>query len=247
MTQKKYFNINLEFDIRNINNIVEETIKCNGKGYVCYVEGNILANSYINPYYLKIINNAIVNACDGSSIALLASIIHRRKYTTTVGNDLFLEYIERKKYIHYFIGNKTNVLDGLKTNLIKIDPRISNMTFTALPFLEVEKFNYPEIANAINLDEPDIIFVSLGAPKQEEFMYRLLPFLNKGVLFGCGAIFNFNSGIRNNQKAPSLISKCKLEWLYILYQSPKKQFPRIKNIIKTYPKLIYGEIINKLE
>ncbi len=54
----------------------------------------------------------------------------------------------------------------------------------------------------INDDEPDIIWVSLGAPKQEKFMNLLLPYLNKGVMFGFGAIFNVYAEMPNLKRAP---------------------------------------------
>ncbi len=239
---KTYFNVKIEFDKRKVDNLIKETIKSNGKGYVCSIEGNIITNTNSNPNYLGIINNALVNICDGSSIAFLASIIHRKRYRTYIGADLFLDYIRKKKYKQYFLGNTTEVLEGLKANLKIIDLKISDMEFKPLPFLDINDFNYTEIVEDINKNQPDIIWVSLGAPKQEEFMYRLLPFINKGVMFGFGAIFNFNSGIPRYKRAPSFFLKLRIEWLFRLIQSPQKQFSRIMKIIKIYPRMICDEV-----
>ena len=62
-----------------------------------------------------------------------------------------------------------------------------------LPFCNVEDFDYP---NSRMIDEmvPDIIWVALGALKQEIFMSRLKPYLKKGVMIAVGAAFKFYSG-----------------------------------------------------
>lgn len=239
---KYYFGVKLKFDKSKIDNLIEETIKSNRKGYVCSIDGNIIANANSNPNYLRIINNALVNICDGSSIAFLTSIIHRKRYRTYIGSDLFLDYIRKKKYKQYFLGNTSEVLRGVKANLKIIDPKISDMNFKSLPFLDVNDFNYTEIARDINKNRPDIIWVSLGAPKQEEFMYRLLPFINKGVMFGFGAIFNFNSGIPKHKRAPNAFLILKIEWLFRLIKFPRKQFSKIMKIIKIYPRMICDEV-----
>ena len=86
------------------------------------------------------------------------------------------------------------------------------MRFETLPFRKVDEFDYQGIAQMINEDGPDIIWVSLGAPKQEMFMNRLQPYLHRGVMFGFGAIFNFNAGVGNVKRAPDWMLKLKLEW-----------------------------------
>jgi len=243
---EKYFNVNLEFDKNKVDQIIHNTIINRGKGYVCSVEGNILATANSNPQYLEIVNNSLVNICDGGSIALLASLIHRRKYRTYIGADLFIKYIKMAQFRSFFLGNTEDILKGLKINLIKHDSSVKNMKFQTLPFRKVEEFDYPAIARMINEDAPDIIWVSLGAPKQEVFMSKLLPFLNKGVMFGFGAIFNFNSVNSEEKRAPNFFLKLKMEWIFRLLINPKKQTPRIKDILTTYPKIFINEIKNKL-
>jgi N-acetylglucosaminyldiphosphoundecaprenol N-acetyl-beta-D-mannosaminyltransferase len=115
------------------------------------------------------------------------------------------------------------------------------MSFETLPFEKVENFNYQAIANMINQDNPDIIWVSLGAPKQEEFMYRILPYLNRGVMFGFGAIFDYYSGANKIKRAPKIFLNLKIEWVYRLIKEPRKQGKRISNIIKVFPKIIMKE------
>jgi N-acetylglucosaminyldiphosphoundecaprenol N-acetyl-beta-D-mannosaminyltransferase len=157
------------------------------------------------------------------------------------------------------VGNEENIKDVIhchtrlrfslmnfekvnKDNLSKIDPEIKNMRFETLPFRKVDEFDYQGIAQMINEDKPDIIWVSLGAPKQEMFMNRLQPYLHRGVMFGFGAIFNFNAGVGNVKRAPDWMLKLKLEWLHRAFEDPKKNVPRYWNFIKTLPRLIKEEM-----
>ena len=238
---QSYFNVNLEFDRTRVDSIIQSTIAANGKGYVCSVEGNNIAVANRNPAFLKVLNNALVNICDGSMVATLLSGIHRKTLKPYVGADLFIRYVRMCRYKQFFLGNTRLILNGLKNNLSKIDPAIADMPFEELPFKKVEDFDYIGIAEMINKENPDIIWVSLGAPKQEQFMSLLLPYLNRGVMFGFGAIFNFNAGVGHVKRAPSLMLKLRTEWLYRAFEEPKKNIPRYWNLIKQMPKLIANE------
>jgi len=235
---KTYFNVKIELDKIKVDEIIDNAIRNQGKGYVCSVERNVIATSFHNHEYCKIVNDALVNILDGSIVALFLRIALKRPVKTYIGADLFLDYVKRAKYRSYFLGNTPEVLKGLKNNLIKYDSNIADMKFETLPFMDVYSFDYKRIAQKINEDNSDIIWVSLGAPKQEIFMSKLLPHINRGVMFGFGAIFNFNSGIKNFRRAPSIFLKLKLEWLYRIIQEPKKNIKRNWEFLRITPQLI---------
>ena len=73
------------------------------------------------------------------------------------------------------------------------------------------------------------------------FMSRLQPYLNRGIMFGFGAIFNFNAGVGNVKRAPQWMLKLRLEWLYRAFNEPKKNVPRYVNFLKILPRLIREE------
>ena len=68
-----------------------------------------------------------------------------------------------------------------------------------------------------------LVFVGLGCPKQEEWMYRQLGKLNT-VMIGVGAAFKFHSGEVN--QAPRWMMKLSLEWLFRLIKEPKRLWSR---------------------
>jgi len=241
----KYFNVCLEFDAGRVDEIIQSTISEKGKGYVCSIESNNLTYANKHPDFLKVVNGAMVNICDGSNIARLLGKIYSKPYKPYIGADLFLKYVRMCRYKQYFLGNTRLVLDGLKDSLSQIDPDIVSMPFEELPFLAVNEFDYPGIASQINREKPDIIWVSLGAPKQEQFMNLLLPHLDRGVMFGFGAIFNFYAGTGKVKRAPRRMLKLRLEWLYRAFEEPKKNVPRYWNFIKILPSLVYREYKQK--
>ena len=86
----------------------------------------------------------------------------------------------------------------------------------------------------------DIIWVGLGAPKQEKVIHILFDKLDKGVLVGVGAAFNFFSGIDSFKRAPATYRRLHLEWLFRLFQEPKRiasrQLRNLKYLIIGYIK-----------
>lgn len=238
---KTYFNVRIEFDKEKFDNTIFNAIENGIVGYSCSVESNNLTVANKNPEFLKVLNGALVNNCDGSVLAKILGKIHHEPLESYIGADIFIKYIKMKRFKQYFLGNTEEVLAGLRKNLSKIDPKIAGMHFETLPFRKVDEFDYQGIADKINADNPDIIWVSLGAPKQEMFMSKLQPYLKRGVMFGYGAIFNFNAGVGEVKRAPKWMLKLRLEWLHRALEQPQKNIPRYWNFVKLLPRLIREE------
>ena len=86
----------------------------------------------------------------------------------------------------------------------------------------------------------DIIWVALGAPKQDFFMSLLKPHLKRGVMIGVGAAFNFYSG-NGEKRAPEWVTLMHLEFVYRIMQSPKKQLNRCWGIVTSLPVMLWQE------
>lgn len=215
------FQIPFEFDRPSVLEAIErQTSRC-GKGYVCVVDGNVLATANKDPNYLEMLRGACVNICDGSSIALLGGILHRTQYASFTGPELLIECLSGKSYRSLFLGSSESVLQALKTKLSEIDNAINNMQFIPLPYCSVEDFDYQTIGQAINQDKPDLVWVSLGAPKQEFFIQRLLPHVDKGIFIGIGAALDFYSGLQTHRRAPAWLRRLHMEWAYRAIKEPR--------------------------
>lgn len=237
----KYFDVYIEFDKSKVVKKINDTIVQKQKGYVCVIDGNVLATAAKQNEYKDIINGGLVNTCDGSSIALLAGIINKSKFETYKGPDIFSKYVG-ENYTQYFLGNTDENLLRLKNKFEALGHDLNNFKFQSLPYKSVEDFDYKRIAKEIQLFSPDIIWVSLGAPKQEIFISKLYAYLDKGVFFGIGAAFNLFLGDDKNKRAPKLMRKMHLEWLFRVLQEPDRVGKRALRYLIVLPKLIFQEI-----
>jgi N-acetylglucosaminyldiphosphoundecaprenol N-acetyl-beta-D-mannosaminyltransferase len=236
-----YFNLNYEFDIEQIHNAIDKQLKSAVSGYICVADGVILNLANCDPEYLKIVNGGMFSICDSSYVPLYLKWIYGKRYRQYCGSQIFMDIIRRKKYRMFFMGTSPQTLEGLKRQLVGIDANINGMTFHALPFCNVNDFNYEEIAHIIEQDHADIIWVALGAPKQEIFMSKLKPYLQHGVMIAVGAVFKFYSSADNVKRAPRWMCRCHLEFLYRILSEPQKQIPRCYAILRTLPHLFLSE------
>lgn len=237
---KRYFNINFQFNHQELEKTIEDT-SMEGKGYCCFVDATSLVHSHKNEKFRNILNASLVNSCDGSYIALLASKIHDEKLKEYIGPDFFKKFIF-KPYKQFVIGNTEAVFNKVKAKLEAAGTDTSNLYFIPLPFKAVEDFDYENISQQINKVFPRFIWVSLGAPKQEEFMSKLLPHIEKGVMIGVGAALNYFTG--EVKDIPYWARKTRSIWLYRIFTEPKKQLKRCKEIFLVLPKIYRQE--NKL-
>lgn len=234
----KFFNVSLEFDHSIFHSIISETIALNGKGYVCVVDANVLTIAQKEDLYRRILNESLVNTCDGSSIAVMAGMIYHAKYRALNGPEIFENYVERP-FKQVFLGSTEEVVEKIKQKLILNGVETTFIYSFCLPFCDVNEFDYMGIAEELNKLNPDIIWVSLGAPKQEKFMAKLLPYLNKGVMIGIGAAFNFYIGNLNIPRFS--VGRLKFIWVNRLIKEPRKLIGRIVPYILSIPVLYFQE------
>lgn len=233
------FNITLEFDHDSFRRAVEKSIVDNIKGYVCVVDGNVLTMAQKDLDYRKIVNNAYINTCDGSSIAAMCNRIYGTNYTAYTGPHLFSEYIEKKEFSQLLLGNTEERFNQIKLKLKEKNKPSDHLSYMPVPFAGIDEFDYKSIGEQINKLSPDLIWVSLGAPKQEMFCARLLQFIDRGLLFGIGAAFNFYVG---DSSDPSFhVGSLRFVWLDRLFREPSKQLKRVWATIKVFPPMYYRE------
>lgn len=83
------------------------------------------------------------------------------------------------------------------------------------------------VAQEIAVTKPDILFVAMGMPRQEKFIQRTRDIICAPVAIGVGGTLDVFSG--RIKRAPRFIQSLKMEWLYRLFQNPKK-FAKVKNL-----------------
>jgi N-acetylglucosaminyldiphosphoundecaprenol N-acetyl-beta-D-mannosaminyltransferase len=167
---------------------------------------------------------------------LLAIIINPKRIKKSIpervtGSDLFLEICKNlpKNKSVFLLGAGPGIAEKAALILsINYDTKIAG-TFEGDPYSENDK----SIRQKINNSGADILFVAFGAPKQEIWIHRNLSGLtNVKIAMGIGGAFDFVSG--NISRAPNIMRKLGLEWLYRLFTQPSR-FKRIFNASVKFP------------
>lgn len=244
---EQYFNLKYEFDKKEVWAAIDRQLKSGKADYISVADGVILNIANRQPEYMKVINDGMFAICDSSYVPLYLKWIYGIKRQQYCGSQIFMDIVNMKKYRMFFMGTSNDILEGLKNNISNIDPKIKDMTFYELPFCKVDEFDYKAIADMVNNNGADIIWVALGAPKQEIFMSKLKPYLKHGVMIAVGAVFKFYSGGVDVKRAPECMVKAHLEFVYRIFSEPKKQIGRCAWIVRTLPGLLMGEIKRKRE
>lgn len=237
---EEFFNIRYEFDKNKVHQLIESRLKEPRSDYICVASGTILTQVHRNLKYRNAVNGGLFTICDSSWVPIYLKKIYGIERSQYCGAQIFEDIVKSNKYRMYFLGSSYEILKGLKEKLLEWNPDVRNMTFKELPFARVEDFNYESIASEISGDGAEIIWIALGAPKQEYFMQRLKPFLNHGVMIAVGAVFGFFSG-KTAKRAPEWMVKNHIEFVYRLFQEPKKQFLRCKDNLMYLPQIIKEE------
>ena len=231
------FNIHLEFNREKLFHNIDSRIAENKTGYICVCDSSVVTRVQYQEDYRKVINGAFMNTCDGSTICTLANKIYGPGLESINGPEIFAKYI-KIPYKQVIIGNTEEIVQKVRKK-VREEVDDSHIDHLQVPFCKVDEFDYKGIADEIIKKEYDIIWVSLGNPKQEIFMSNILPYLNKGILFGIGAALNFWVG---DLALPKFhVGSMRFIWLTRIFQDPVRQIKMNWPILKTLPKMYREE------
>ncbi|MBQ6415673.1 MAG: WecB/TagA/CpsF family glycosyltransferase, partial [Butyrivibrio sp.] len=144
------------------------------------------------------------------------------------------------KVTHYFYGSTEETLTRLRENLEKKYPGINIKGMYSPPFRALSPEEDAEVVKRINDSGADIVWIGLGAPKQEKWMKEHEGMIN-AVMMGVGAGFDFHAGTA--KRAPLWVQKIGFEWLFRLFTDPKRLF---KRYFATNIKFIWYSFLDRL-
>ena len=208
---------------------------------------NTIVRSYQDAELGKIINSFDIKTSDGFPIAKSSSILYKNNQGRVDGYNVFLSTIRKglsKNTSHYFFGSSEYILNKLEAQLKDMFPDINIKGSFSPPLGDYKELTKEEYIKNIIKEKPDIVWVSLGFPKQELFIDLLhKKYSIKCNLVGVGAVFEWVAGTKI--KAPEFIANLGLEWVLRLIQEPKRLFRRyfIDNSLFLY--LITKQFISK--
>jgi N-acetylglucosaminyldiphosphoundecaprenol N-acetyl-beta-D-mannosaminyltransferase len=175
----------------------------------------------------NILRRAHLVLCDGTPLLWVSRLLGNNLKERVAGSDLvpkLLEVATVKQYKVFFLGGTQEVLDSLVQRLKEKYPGIQIVGTYSPPFLPLLDMNNEEMCELIKNAKPDILFVSFSCPKSEKWFFMNYQHLGIPVGIGVGATVDFLSG--KMKRAPGIVGKCGLEWLYRLLQEPRRLYKR---------------------
>ncbi|AWK85826.1 WecB/TagA/CpsF family glycosyltransferase [Azospirillum thermophilum] len=191
--------------------------------YVCVADVHSVVRCQDDPALKSLYNDAGMVVTDGMPLVWLARRAGHEAVERVYGPDLMLELcalsVERG-WRHAFYGATDEVLAKLRGRLESRFPGLRIVDCQAPPFRPLTEDEDRAAVERINAARPDILWVGLGAPKQERWMAGHLGRLDVPVMIGVGAAFDFHAGTK--PQAPRWMQRNGLEWLFRLASEPRR-------------------------
>lgn len=164
---------------------------------------------------------------DGVGIPLAARILGYEHHGRVTGPTLMLELCDKGRdrgLRHFFYGGAEGVPERLRDELVTTLPGLDVVGTYSPPFRELTAEEDRGEVERINATGADIVWIGLGAPKQEKWMAAHAARVEACAMIGVGAAFDFHSG--NVPWAPEWVRKGGVEWAYRLLHEPGRLWRR---------------------
>lgn len=180
----------------------------------------IIMQAYKNEKFKNMLNNAELLTADGIGVVYASKILGKPIKERAAGYDIACQVLDRIKATEhsvYLFGGKPGVAEKAKEKLETLYPGIKVAGMHDGYFKPEQE---PEIVEDINNSGADLLFVCLGAPKQEEWITRNSDKLKVRVAMGIGGSLDVFAGTA--LRAPEFYCKHGLEWFYRLMKQPSR-------------------------
>jgi N-acetylglucosaminyldiphosphoundecaprenol N-acetyl-beta-D-mannosaminyltransferase len=194
--------------------------------YVCVATVNNVVEARDDSSYATVMNGADLVTPDGMPLVWGLRMLGVPEATRVYGPDLtpvICKLAAAQGVLVGFYGGTDEVLDALTANLTRQVPELQIAYRHSPPFRTATPGEQRQTVEDVNRSGARILFVGLGAPKQERWMAAQKGQV-RAVMLGVGAAFDFLAG--NKRQAPRLVQQFGLEWLYRLVHEPRRLWRR---------------------
>lgn len=171
---------------------------------------------------------ASLRVADGAPIVLLSKLVGRPLPVRVTGSDLFELVCERAQSEGLSVGFLGGRPDAVPIALDKLRLQFPELRIAGAhcpPYgFDTDAAQSAEAVAAVDEMQPDLLFVLLGAPKQETWFQDHAQSMPPLAALHFGASLDFYAGIV--QRAPSVWRRFGLEWLYRLVKEPRRMWRR---------------------
>ncbi|MNI07857.1 putative N-acetylmannosaminyltransferase [compost metagenome] len=223
------FNVNFDnYDFMDLLGYMDEVISQKSHSYILTCNVDHLIKLRKDAEFQKVYANAGAVVADGMPIIWASKVLNKPLKQKVSGSDLFEklgEAFEHRQYRLFFLGSASGIPELAMTNLKSIFPNMNIVGCYSPSYgFENNKEENEHIVQLLIDAKPDIVFVGVGAPKQEKWIYQHYLNYQVPISIGVGATFDFISG--SVKRAPNLMQRTGFEWFWRLIQEPGRLWKR---------------------
>lgn len=206
---------------------IQGWIATHERRYVCHANVHGVIEAWRDPALRRIYNRAGLTVADGMPLVWVGHWRGHRTVRRVYGPDLMLALAACASVAGhrcYLYGGAPGIVDTLAATLGTRFPGLRIVGTDAPPFRPLTAEEDEAAVQRINAVRPDVVWVGLGCPRQERWMAEHRDRLDAAVLVGVGAAFDFHVG--RVPQAPRWLMRVGLEWLFRLFQEPRRLWRR---------------------
>jgi N-acetylglucosaminyldiphosphoundecaprenol N-acetyl-beta-D-mannosaminyltransferase len=207
--------------------LIDQWISRGDRQYICVTDVHGIMESQRDPRIRDAHNRSGLTTPDGMPLVWAGRAAGAHHMSRVYGPDLMLAacgLASGRGYSSFFYGGRPGVADQLAGQLRQLYPGLKVAGTYTPPFRELSADEDENVVRLISEAQPDIVWVGLGAPKQELWMAAHAYRLDASVLIGVGAAFNIHAGLI--RQAPRWMQRSGLEWAFRLAQEPRRLWRR---------------------
>jgi N-acetylglucosaminyldiphosphoundecaprenol N-acetyl-beta-D-mannosaminyltransferase len=194
--------------------------------YVCICNVHSVVTARQDMTFARVIREADMATPDGAPVAWLMRRLGVASQERINGPDLMWHYCAeaaRRDEPIYLYGGQQSTLDILQRKLLEHFPGLKIAGAYSPPYRPLTAEEDASVVEAINASGAGTVWVSLGCPKQEQWMAEHRGRIN-AVMIGVGAAFDYHAG--TIQRAPLWMQRNGLEWLHRVCSEPRRLWKR---------------------
>jgi N-acetylglucosaminyldiphosphoundecaprenol N-acetyl-beta-D-mannosaminyltransferase len=214
-------------DVASAKAAFQMALKRHIKGYVCFASVHGVMEAQDDPVLMKVYEDAFVVAPDGMPLVWVGHMQGFDSMERIAGPEMMLEIMGGEEFrdcTHFLCGGENGMAEELREKLVARFPHLKICGVFTPPFRPMKVEEERALIEAVHRAQPDIIWVGLGAPKQEHFMARYLPLLDTTLMMGVGAAFLLHTGRISD--SPRWVKRAGLQWAHRLLQEPTRLWRR---------------------
>ena len=181
-----------------------------------------------NPQFRSAYEAADLSLVDGVPVLWASRILGRALPEKVSGSDLVRPLAARaalRQWRVYFLGARAGVGAKARESLEQDYPGL-RIVGTSSPDIDLDApvDDHGDVLAEVQKARPHLLFLALGAPKQEVWAHRIRDLVRPAVILGVGAALDFIAG--TVKRAPPWVSVTGFEWLYRLAHEPRRLWRR---------------------